>query len=82
MNMGFIINRNDIQPMEPYLTKYIHRGFKMSLTLGHGQKATSTHSKDAVRNLHDQDVLFIPFGSHAVDIREFENAVSWELTGR
>ena len=79
MNMGFIINRNNIQPMEPHLSKYIHRGFKLSRTLGRGQRAVSTHSEDAIRNLHDEDVLFIPFGSHTNDIRKFENAVWWEL---
>ena len=79
MNMGFIINHNNIQPMEPHLLKYIHWGFKLSRTLSRGQRAMSTHSEDAICNLHNEDVLFIPFGSHTNDIHKFENAVWWEL---
>jgi len=79
MDMGFIINRGNNQLMEPYLSKYIHRGFKLSRTLGCGQKPASTHSEDAICNLHDKDILFIPFDLHANDIRKFEDAIWWDL---
>ena len=81
MNMGFIVTRGSDQSLaiEPHLLKYIRRGFKLSRTLGLGQRATSTHSENAIRNLHDGDVLFIPFDSHADDIRKFDDAISWGL---
>ena len=81
LNFGFINRDNDVTT-DHCLSKYIRRGFKFSRTLGRGQKTLnppSTHSKNAVRNLHDEDVLFIPFNSLANDIRKFDNAVSWKL---
>lgn len=80
LNVGFV-NRDNDDATDVCLSKYIHRGFKFSRTLGRGQTALTscTHSKNAVRNLHDEDVLFIPFSSLANDIRKFDNAVLWKL---
>jgi len=79
MNMGFVLNHGSDDEIQSCLSKYIRRGFKFSETLSRGHLAPSTHSEDAVRNLHDKDVLFLPFNPYTNDIRDFDNAILWEL---
>jgi len=79
LNMGFVVNRDNNIATDQCLSKYVRRGFKLSRTLGRGQLTPSTHSENAVRNLHDEDVLFIPFNLLENDIRRFDDAISWDL---
>jgi len=88
MNNVGLVTRVDFSGRHPAsasvsacIDKYRRRGFTLLYTVGddrHG--GSSTHTREAIRSLHDDDVLFIPFDPVSYDIRDFEGPVSWKVT--